>query len=115
MKKLIMISILCVLFALPAYAETYKAITPDDTVETKGEVRVEQSETVDQKTVYTLDRLNAQKASVLAKIAKLQGIITELEATLPDIDAKIAAVDVEAKKVELKVKEVKEDDPSPIE
>ena len=93
MKKLL---ILFLLVSFSVFSQTYKAITPNDTVKTKEEVVVEVATTVIDKDSITLDRLDA-------KIIGIQNEISTLQEELDECLAQRPKVDTEASKVKLYV------------
>ncbi len=79
-------------------AKTYLKITPDNTVFTKGQVQVEQSEDKTIKKIVTLNALTTERQVLVTLIADKQAYLVTL-------DALIVSVDIEASKALLKVPE----------
>jgi len=97
MKSILVIAI--ILSTSFAFAQTYMAITPPDTVTAVGEVKVQRTNPVTQIDSYSLPQLDSNIAALEAQKAELQKGIDSLKAIR-------AKVETEAKKVSLKKVEV---------
>ena len=107
MKKTIIAIIALTLFASTAFAaETFTPVTKDNEVTSIDQVQVKKviSKQVEEETVYSTPKIDADISKIQARITHLQGDIAVLEALK-------AKIETEAKKVILK----KEEAPKPIE
>ena len=100
-KTIILVVIGLFLFGfigVPVEAKTYNAITEDDQVASKEDVQVEEVETVERKTVYTLKSINLQLEDCYSRI---DDILTTIE----NLESLKILIDNEACKVKLKPSE----------
>ncbi len=73
-------------------ASTYVAVTADDSVNTKEEVIVQETASVEQITNHTLSDIDGQISSIDAELADLNARKTALQALRVDIDTEAGTV-----------------------
>ena len=91
----ITLSLIAILSQASYGAKTYAKVTADNTVSTRGEVVVEESDTTAVKTEYTLDKIDKLIVNINSNVTQWQTRKTELQ-TLR------ALVETEANKVILR-------------